>query len=336
MRLDRRYLYPLLLIVVLTPVYFVLGDYYRHIFILVYIWAFLAMGWNILGGYGGQHSLGHGLYMGIGAYATAYLFSTFGLSPWIGMIAAAIMATAVAWFIGWVVFHYQLRGAYFALVTIALTEVAVYVASNIPAINGAQGIQLKVKMGWQWMQPTNAYLWFYVAGVLMIVAGLLVTQYYSRQRFFYYLEAVRENEEAAEALGVNTVREKVKANMFSAAWCAIGGVLYLQYFLYVAPRSVFGELISVQILLYAIVGGTGTVWGPVVGAAILVPLTEITRSQLGATFSGASLLIYGIAMVLAMLFMPFGVVGLLSRSFSRFRDNFATRDEVAPVAGEDS
>ncbi|NLG64678.1 MAG: branched-chain amino acid ABC transporter permease [Actinobacteria bacterium] len=322
------YIGPLILGVVLCLLPPILDERWKLIFLLVFIWAFLAMGWNILGGYCGQHSLGHGLYMGIGAYLTAYFFQSFGLTPWLGMIIAMAASAFTGWFIGWVVFRYQLKGAYFALVTIAIAEMAVYIVSNISALGGAAGIQEDIKYGIAWLQSPNKAVYFY-AGIGLVVGGLLLTQYLSKQRFFYYLQAVRENEDAAEALGVDTVKEKIKASVWSAVWCALGGVFYVQYFMYVGPRSVFGETISVQILLFAIIGGLSTVWGPFVGALILVPITEITRSELGTVFQGASLLIYGAAMVLAMLFMPYGILGLAKRLQERYR-NKRSSNNLAP------
>jgi branched-chain amino acid transport system permease protein len=312
-----------ILVLIMAAVFAVIrplfSDYYTLIVILVFIWAFLATSWNIIGGYGGQHSLGHGLYMGVGAYAVAYLTSAFGLSTWIGIVAAIIGSAVVAWFIGWVVFRYQIKGAYFALVTIALTEMAVYVVSNIKALGGAGGLQMEyVGASFKYLQ-FNTKTGYYYMGIILMSGLLLYVTWASRQKFFYYLQAVRENEDAAEALGVNTVREKIKANIVSGVFCAIGGVFYVQYFLYVSPRSVFGETISVQILLFAIIGGLSTVWGPFIGAAILVPVVEITRSQLGTTFAGASLLIYGAVMVLTMLFMPYGILGLAKRIVHRYR-----------------
>ena len=262
----------------------VLSSYYMHIAILVLIWAFLACAWNIIGGYAGQHSLGNGLYMGIGAYAVAYLVSRYDLTPWVGLLVAIVASAAAAAFIGWVVFRYALKGAYFALVTIAITEAAVYVVSNIPALGGAGGMQIEYRgNSIAFMQFAGKSGYFY-GGVLLLVFILLLTQWYRRKRFFYQLIAVRENEDAAEALGVDTVKAKIKANVMSGVLCAVGGVFYVQYFLYVGPRSVFGEIVSVQILIYAIVGGLGTTWGPVVGAVLLVPLSEIARAQLGNSF----------------------------------------------------
>lgn len=304
----------------------VLDTYYMHIAILVLIWAFLACAWNIIGGYAGQHSLGNGLYMGIGAYAVAYLVNRFDLTPWVGLLVAIVLSAAAAAFIGWIVFRYAIKGAYFALVTIALTEAAVYVVSNIPALGGAGGIQMEYRgNSLAFMQFAGKSGYFY-GGVILLVFILLLTQWYKRKRFFYQLIAVRENEDAAEALGVDTVKAKIKANVMSGVLCAVGGVFYVQYFLYVGPRSVFGEIVSVQILIYAIVGGLGTTWGPVVGAVLLVPLSEIARAQLGNSFQGAHLLLYGGVMVLTMLFMPYGIVG----AFDRLRQRWGHRS-VTPV-----
>jgi branched-chain amino acid transport system permease protein len=318
-RKYAEYLLVLIVAAVFAAARPLFSDYYTLIVILVFIWAFLATGWNIIGGYCGQHSLGHGLYMGVGAYAVAYFTNALGLTTWAGIVIALILAAFVAWFIGWVIFRYQLKGAYFALVTIALTEAAVYIVSNIKALGGAGGLQMEyVGASLKYLQ-FNTKTGYYYMGVILVAGLLLYITWASRQKFFYYLQAVRENEDAAEALGVNTVREKIKANIVSGVVCALGGVFYVQYFLYVSPRSVFGEAISVQILLFAIIGGLSTVWGPFIGAAILVPIVEITRSQLGTEFAGASLLIYGAVMVLTMLFMPYGILGLAKRIAQRIR-----------------
>jgi branched-chain amino acid transport system permease protein len=328
------YVSPLIVGAVLCAIGPLLGDYYQNIFVLIFIWGFLATGWNVIGGYCGQHSLGHGLYMGLGAYFTAYFLNRFNLTPWIGGIIAIFLAGLAGWFIGWLLFRYSIKGAYFALVTIALTEMAVYIVSNIQAFGGAGGIQENLKSGIFWLQ-FGGKLPYYIGGIILLVFGILFTQFFSRQRFFYYLQAVRENDAAAEALGVDTVKAKIKANIVSGALCALGGVFYVQYFLYVGPRSVFGETISVQILLFAIIGGLSTVWGPTIGAAILVTVGELSRSYLGTVFQGADLLIYGAIMVLVMLFMPYGILGVAMRVWHRYQRGRATpAAPAAPAAAE--
>jgi branched-chain amino acid transport system permease protein len=312
----REFLIPVAIFAALGLLPLVLGDFWTHQAILILVWAYLATSWNILGGYAGQHSLGHGLFMGVGAYGAAYLFNTLGVSPWLSLGITAVVAGALGWFIGYATFRYGLKGAYFALVTIALTEAAVYIVSNWQAMGGAAGLRLDFEGNRPWaMQFDGKSEYFYIILVLTLLS-ILLTQWLARRRFGYQLIAVRENEEAAEALGVNTLRAKIDATVLSAAMTAIGGVFYMEYITYVGPRVVFGETVSVQILLYAIIGGLGTVWGPAVGALVLVPTAEFARSQLGASFQGAHLLVYGAVLVLVMLFMPNGIVGVAKR-FSR-------------------
>lgn len=288
-----------------------LSKYYLHMAVIVLMWAFLAVAWNILGGYGGQHSLGNGLFMGIGGYGAAYLLLTYNISPWLSMGIFAVVAGVMGAFVGYLCFRYGLKGAYFALVTIAFTEAAVYVASNWNAIGASLGLKLPIarENNLAMLQFTSEKGYFYVILVLLLVL-VLFTQWLTTRRFGYRLISVRENEDAAEALGVGTFATKMYAIILSAAITAVGGVFYVTLFNYINPRSVFGEVVSVQILLYAIVGGLSTVWGPVVGAAILVPVAEIVRgSSLGQKFQGAYLLTYGVILVGTMLFMSAGIVG---------------------------
>lgn len=318
MTARREILTPLVVFGLVAFLPLVLPDYWKHQVILILMWAFLATSWNILGGYAGQHSLGHGLYLGVGAYGAAYLFNTYEITPWLSVFLMAGLAAALGAFVGYAVFRYGLRGAYFALVTIALAEAAVYIVSNWRAMGGAGGLRLDfVGHRPEFMQFEGKNWFFYI--ILILLAGsVMLTQWLARNRFGYQLVAVRENEEAAEALGVNTLSTKIKANVLSAAMTAVGGVFFVQYISYVGPRTVFGEIVSVQILLYAIIGGLGTVWGPAVGALILVPTAEVARAQLGDTFQGAHLLVYGVVLVLVMLFMPTGIVGTVKRIRGRW------------------
>ena len=319
----REYLITLAVFAVGAFLPLVLSEYWLGIAILVFIWAYLSTAWNILGGYGGQHSLGNGLFMGIGAYMTAYLVNTYSLNPWLTLFVGFVAAGLVGAVIGWATFRYGLKGAYFALVTIALTEAAASLASNWGAIGAANGMYLPFSRenNLVELQFGTKLGWFYVALVLAML-GILFTQWLVGRRFGYRLISVRENEEAAEALGVDTLRTKVLATALSAAMTAIGGTLYVMYFSYVNPRSVFGEVVSVQILLYAIIGGLSTVWGPLVGAAVLVPVAELARSFMGEKFPsirGAHLLVYGGVLIITMLFMPQGIVGMVKSVSRRIR-----------------
>jgi branched-chain amino acid transport system permease protein len=286
------------------------GEYVLHIAVLVLIYAYLSTAWNILGGYAGQHSLGHSLFMGIGAYTSTYLFTKLGLTPWVGMWLGALLAGLAGWFIGYICFRYGLKGAYFALVTIAMAEAAVYLTNNINAIGGAQGLEVKWMGNAPGLMQFESKAGYYYIILVMTALAIAYASWLSKQRFGYRLVAVRENEDAAEALGVNTLGSKIQALVISAVMTALGGAFFAQYFTYINPRNVFGEGPSVQILLFAIIGGLGTVWGPVVGALVLVPVAELSRSWAGGIFAGANLLFYGTVLVLVMLFMPRGIVGL--------------------------
>lgn len=329
MKKYGEFLIPLVVFALAAFLPLFLKTYYMHIAILILVWAYLATSWNILGGYAGQHSLGHGLYMGIGAYASTYLALNLGLTPWVGMFVGMALAAAAAWFVGYAAFRYGLKGAYFALVTIAIAEAAVYVVSNWKAMGGAAGLEVKYLGTNPFMMQFDSKLPYFYIILVMTLLSVLTAQWLNRRRFGYRLIAVRENEEAAEAMGVNTLRTKINANVLSAVMTAAGGTFFAQYFTYVGPRVVFGEVVSVQILLFAIIGGLGTVWGPLVGAVILVPVAEIARAELGTKFQGAHLLLYGGVLVFTMLFMPNGIVGLAKSIRGRFGK---TPDDALPVS----
>ncbi|HJW82681.1 MAG TPA: branched-chain amino acid ABC transporter permease [Anaerolineae bacterium] len=315
---------PVIALIILLALPAVAGEYAIHIGALVLLYAYLATAWNILGGYAGQHSLGHSLFLGIGAYTSTYLFTHLQVTPWLGMWVGAALAALAGWFVGYLCFRYGLKGPYFALATIALAEAAVYIVNNVEALGGAQGLEVKwLGQHPELMQFEGKAGYYYVILAMLALAVLLV-QWISRQRFGYRLIAVRENEDAAEALGVDTLRTKIQASVLSAALTALGGTFFAQYFTYINPRNVFGEGPSIQILLFAIIGGLGTVWGPAVGALVLVPIAELARSALGGSFSGAHLLLYGMVLVLVMLFMPKGIVGLIESSRLRLAQRSRT------------
>lgn len=311
--MKTKLILPILVLLALLAVPFVAGEYAINIAVQVLLYAYLATAWNILGGYAGQHSLGHSLFLGIGAYASTYLFTQLGMTPWVGMWLGAGLAGLAGWLVGYLCFRYGLKGPYFALVTIALAEAAVSLVTNLKVLGGAEGLAVK----WEGSRPDlmqfDGKTGYYYVILVMLVAIIGVTWWISQRRFGYHLLAVRENEDAAEALGVNTLRTKIEASILSAALTALGGAFFAQYFTYINPRNVFGEAPSIQILLFAIIGGLGTVWGPAVGALVLVPIAEFARAYLGGSFSGAHLLLYGVVLVLVMLFMPRGLVGLWER-----------------------
>jgi branched-chain amino acid transport system permease protein len=314
-----------LLLAAILPLF--AGEYALHIAVLVLLYAYLSTAWNILGGYGGQHSLGHSLFLGIGAYTSTFLFTKAGLTPWLGMWIGAVLAGLVGWFVGYLCFRYGLKGPYFALVTIAIAEAMVSLTNNLNAIGGAMGLEVKWEGNEPLLMQFESKAGYYYIILVMTIMAIWLVHWLSRQRFGYQLVAVRENEDAAEALGVDTLRSKIQASVLSAILTALGGTFFAQYFTYINPRNVFGEGPSIQILLFSIVGGLGTVWGPAVGALVLVPIAELARGWLGGSFAGAHLLLYGAVMVLVMLFMPKGIIGLYESLRQRLNRNRPAPEE---------
>lgn len=318
-------LFPLIVLFLLILLPLVATEYFLHISILVLLWAYLATSWNILGGYAGQHSLGHGVFLGIGAYTSTLLFIRLGISPWLGMWIGGALASLAALFIGYLCFRYGLKGPYFALVTIALAEAFVFLTSNIASIGGARGLEVTWIGHRPDMMQFDGKMGYYFIILTILVIGVLITLWLHNRRPGYQWVAVRENEDAAEALGVDTLRTKIEATVLSAFMTAIGGTFYAQYFTYIGPRTVFGEIVSVQILIFAIVGGLGTVWGPTVGALLLIPVAELARANLSGSVGGAHLVIYGMVMVLVMLFMPKGIIGLAKDVLSKSKHRFSKK-----------
>jgi len=318
-----------LVILFLLPL--VADEYLLHMAVLILLYAYLSTAWNILGGYAGQHSLGHGVFLGIGAYVSTFLFIQWRITPWLGMWIGGAVSALVGWFIGYVCFRYGLKGPYFALVTIALAEAFVYLTSNVDVIGGAKGLEVTWLGNRPDMMEFDGKTGYYYIILVMAILAVVITRWLYQRRSGYQWIAVRENEDAAEALGVDTLRTKIEATVLSALMTAIGGTFYAQYFTYIGPRSVFGEGPSVQILLFAIIGGLGTVWGPAVGALVLVPIAELARAKLGGSFGGAHLMLYGTVMVLVMLFMPKGIMGLAQRVRARL---MRRQPDSAPSAKE--
>lgn len=277
---------------------------------LILLFAYLAAAWNILSGYGGQFSFGHAAFFGLGAYTSTILFVKFGVSPWVGMVAAGLAGALLGLFIGLASFRSGLRGAYFALATLAFAEILRVIFVNWDWVGRSQGLLIPL-VGDQPLlfQFTARLPYYYIAlGLLALVTG--VSLLLERTKLGYELKAIRSNEVAAAVLGVNVFRAKMWAMGLSAFFTGIGGTFYAQYFYYIEPFQVFGVGMSVDILLPAIIGGSGTVAGPLIGAAVLVLLGDVTRTFFRG-FPGADLMVFGAVLVLVVLFMPHGIMGLL-------------------------
>jgi branched-chain amino acid transport system permease protein len=286
--------------------------YHRDLAIKILLNATLAQAWNILAGYCGQVSLGHAVFFGTGAYTSSALQMHFGVNPWIGLAAGAVIAVGLSQAIGYPCF--RLRGHYFAIATIAIGEIIHTLAINWEFIGGARGLTLPIRkdslLAFQF--HGSKFIYYYIALALMVCC-FLVTWHIQRSRVGYYLRAIREDTDAAQSVGVPVTKYKLIAIALSAAFVSIGGSFYAQYVLYMDPDSVFPLSLSILVCLLTVVGGVGTLWGPLVGAALMIPLSEWTRIQFGGTGSGVDLIIYGALLTIVAVFQPTGLVGLVKR-----------------------
>jgi len=286
--------------------------YHRDLAIRILLYAMMAQAWNILAGYCGQVSLGHAVFFGTGAYTSSALQMHWGVNPWIGLVAGVVVAVALSQGIGHPCF--RLRGHYFAIATIAIGEIIHTLAINWEFIGGARGLTLPIKkdslLAFQF--SGTKFIYYYIILALMVCC-FLVTWHIERSRIGYYLKAIREDTDAAQSVGVPVATYKLIAMAISAAFVAMGGTFYAQYTLYIDPDSVFPLSLSILACLLAVVGGVGTLWGPLVGTALMIPLSEFTRIKFGGTGSGVDLIIYGGLLTAVAVFQPTGLVGLVRR-----------------------
>lgn len=282
-------------------------QYIMHISILILYYALVSQAWNILSGYSGQFSFGHAAFFGTGAYTSSILLTKYSVSPWLGMLIGAAIAALIGLFIGFLSFRYKLRGAYFALGTLAFAEILRIIVQNSSYFNKTLGILITINPNPLMFQFSTRVGYYYTILILTGLVTLLVF-FISRSRLGFNLVAIRENEDAAQSLGVNTLKNKLIAISLSAGLTAIGGTFYAQYLLYIEPPITFGNDVSVGILLPAIIGGMGTILGPFVGALLIVPLGELTTKLFGG-FAGVHLMAYGLILILVILYLPGGIVG---------------------------
>ena len=299
-----------------------LPPYPLHIMIVILFWAFTYTGWSLMGRFG-LVSLGHGAFMGIGAYVTALLWNYAGMTPWLGIPIALACAMLLAVVVGYPCFRFRITGHYFALVTLALSEV---VRQTIIATRDHTGGSLGFTPTPKGNDDTPSIIalqfdeketWFVIAIVVWLV-GLAVWRLVDRSMIRYALDAISEDEDSAAAAGINVTREKLKITMISAVMTALGGALYMQYQLFISPDTVSGIAISLQIVFAVVTGGIFVQLGPTFGAVITLLLAEILRVQIGTDAVGLDNAIYGVALVLFIIFLPKGILGSLI-------DRFATR-----------
>lgn len=270
--------------------------------------ALLAQAWNILGGFGGQFSFGHALFFGTGAYVQAIAQVQFGINPWVALPLAVLVSGAVGCFVGALSFRYGLKGSYFALVTLAFAEVFRIVATSVPFTGAGVGLMVPLREGFANMQ-FDSRRGYATLILFFVVLALIVTCWLKNSRFGAYLQAVRDNEDAARAAGVNPFRVKLGAIIISGGFMGVAGAFYVQVFQYIDPGIAYGAHTSVEALVGAIVGGLGTLWGPIIGALALHLLADITRNLFGQ-LPGINMVIYGCVLVLMVMFAPRGLGGV--------------------------
>lgn len=291
---------------------------YLHILILVYFYAYLTTSWNLVGGFAGVLPLGHAAFVGIGAYTSTILSLQYGLSPWLGMIVGGVLASLVGILIGLPTF--KMRGAYFALATIAFGEGLRVMVENIDYIgplniNGPRGLQIPpLDTGFAQFMFTAKEPYYYI--ILIMLAGvLLLTGWISRSKLGYALNAGGEEPEAAMALGINVARAKLAAMALSSFLTALAGTFYAQFTLYIHPKSIISLDLSFEIAFIALIGGRGSIAGPVLGALLLRPVSDFSRIYFGDTLPGLHLVIFGVILILVMIYQPRGLQEPMTRLY---------------------
>lgn len=294
----------------------VLDKYLLGLFIMTFYNAYLGQSWNLLTGYTGHVSLGHALYVGVGAYTTTFLAQKYGLSPWLGMIAGGFLASVIGLFVGFLGFRFGLRGVYFVILTIAFAEIARIVVSHIEALGSFSGIFLDFNPGFLNFQFKGNVPYYYISLGFM-TASVIAARAIETSRIGRFLVAIREDETAAQALGVNTFKYSMIAIAISAFMASLAGAFYANFIFYLQPNQVFGMSLSIELILRPIIGGLGTALGPILGSFILTPLSEISRAYFSkGGFEGLHLILYGVLTVLVVLFMRKGILHYVKRALS--------------------
>jgi branched-chain amino acid transport system permease protein len=290
----------------------------QHVMILTFMFAMCGVAWNVMGGYAGMFSFGQVAFFGIGAYTSSFLVMTFHLSPWIGLVAGGVISSLLAAVIGYPCSN--LRGHYFAIASIAFAEIVRIVFTNWEMVGAAEGLTLPmVKESLAHFMFHSSKLPYYYIMLLFLLLAVAVCYWVSTSKMGYYFRAIKESHEIAEVLGVNVVRYRLYAIMISAFLTSMAGTFYAQYILYIDPESVMILPVSVQIVLVAMLGGANTVLGPVVGAAILIPLSEYSRAWLGYKGTGADMILYGTLITLISMYQPAGVWGAITNFMRRVK-----------------
>ncbi|MSP80440.1 MAG: branched-chain amino acid ABC transporter permease [Rhodospirillales bacterium] len=288
-----------------------------HLMIMIFLYALMAQSWNVMAGLSGQISLGHAMFFGIGAYAASVLFAKYGVSPWIGLLVGMAISALAAAAVGLPTL--RLKGHYFAIATLLIGSGVQIVFSRWEWVGAASGLYIPIERTSPWLsfQFHGAKTPYYFLALGAAALGYLLVWHLRRTRFGFRLQAVRDEPEAAASLGVAVSGHKVLAFMLSGAMMSAAGTFYAQYVLVLDPERLFSLDISILVLLMTVLGGSGTLWGPALGAAILVPLSEYSRIWFGGTGRTVDLIVYGILIVLICMFRPRGLLSLIEDRLRR-------------------
>ena len=291
------------------------GSFFGHVATMILLYAAMAQSWNIISGYCGQTSFGHSVFFGIGAYGASLAVVTFESLPWYGAPLGMVVAALVSVIISYPCF--KLKGHYFAIATFAIVEIFNRLFMIWDAVGGALGLDYPILPdGWKnfsWSDTKNGY---YLGALAIFILVFSIVRWIERHRMGYYLRAVREGQETAESLGVNSTVVKLSAMALSASLAALCGSFFAQYNYRVDPPMVMSLDMSMKFVLITILGGLGTFWGPFLGALVLIPLQEYTRAYLSTLGAGVDLMIFGLIIIIVMIKQPLGIMGLI-RYFTR-------------------
>src|SRR5216684_9016219 len=286
------------------------------IFIRILLFSFIGVAWNLMGGYAKQLSLGHAAYFGLGAYTSTILQVDFGISPWIGMVAGGVVAMLASLPIGWLCF--RLRGPYFTIATIATAQALMLIFLKFRDFAwGAEGTTIPNLGSAPLMMQFEGKAPYYYVVLGLLALGLAITWLIEKSWMGYYLVAIGEDEEAAEAIGVNAPKIKRDIYLMSSFFTALAGTFYTQYIYFIDPNTVFNFNISVEAALVSIVGGVGTLWGPVIGTILLEATSTLLQSWLGSSIGGVQLTVYSLILMAVILWRPTGIMGVLTEAYAR-------------------
>jgi branched-chain amino acid transport system permease protein len=324
----RSYLTLAALAVVLGVLPLLVTDRVESIVVRTLIFAIMAVGWNLMSGFGGMFSFGHAAFFGIGAYADAYLLVEHGISPWVAMVVGALLSAFAGVLIAYLCLRYKLAGAYFALATFAFAQMFLLVVQNLRFLRKTEGfnVPLLPTDSWskmQFAQGSDNYVWIPSAILVLALAGTIA---FVHSRVGQYSQAIRDDDTAAASLGVNVLRYRLIAVAMSCALTSVAGSFYTQYYFFVGPDQAFGAPVSIEAIIPAVIGGIGTIWGPVIGALVVGPLSELITTILRNPpafldflrgVSGLDVAVYAVLLIVIVLFLPKGIYGSIHDRWRR-------------------